>query len=67
MSEFLTKKDYVNDILKLCRTLIFCKIDTEDDAHFKKLIAFDLQKIGELENQKRSQVWNNKKNSRISA
>lgn len=53
----LTKRDYVEEILRNCRTLCFCKTTSEEDEQLKKLIAFNLQKIGELANSKEQQKW----------
>lgn len=53
----LTKKDYVDDILKHCKTMCFYKTTPDEDEKLKQFISNDLQKIGELENNKAQQKW----------
>ena len=54
----ITRKDYVEDILKVCRTMCFSKCTVEDDQNFKQLLRYDLQKIGEIDQEKYVAYWN---------
>jgi hypothetical protein len=60
MAQKLTKKDFVEDIIKHCKTMCFCKTTREDDENLKRLIVYDLQQIGKLENDKQIAVWDKK-------
>ncbi len=60
MSGVLRKRDYELSIIKHCKTLCFCKYGSQDDADIKRLIAYDLQKLGEIEHEKAMSVWNTK-------
>lgn len=57
MKEKHTKKDYIDSILNHCRTWCFYKCSQEDVEHLRKLVAFDLQKLGEIEREKASAIW----------
>lgn len=45
----LTKKDYINEILRLTRILVQYKYDSEDDRNIKRLIDENLRNLGQLE------------------
>lgn len=53
MSEKLTKKDYINEILRLNRVLIQMKCNAEDDKNIKRLIAENLANISKIEQKDR--------------
>ena len=42
----LTKKDYINEILRLTRILVQYKYDSEDDRNIKRLIDENLRNLG---------------------
>ena len=45
----LTKKDYINEILRLTRILVQYKYGSEDDRNIKRLIDENLRNLGQLE------------------
>ena len=45
----LTKKDYINEILRLTRILVQCKYDSDDDRNIKRLIDENFRNLGQLE------------------
>ncbi len=47
-----TKQDYVNEVLRLCKTLTQLKYDSNDDRVIKKLIAENIEAIGRIEHEK---------------
>ncbi len=47
-----TKNDYINEILRLCRTLTQLKYDSDDDRVIKGLIAENLVNLGRIEARK---------------
>ena len=45
----LTKKDYINEILRLTRILVQYKYDSDDDKNIKRLIEQNFISLGILE------------------
>ena len=45
----LTKKDYINEILRLSKILVQCKYDSDDDKNIKRLIDENFRNLGQLE------------------
>ncbi len=45
----LTKKDYINEILRLTRILVQYKYDSDDDKNIKRLIEQNFISLGKLE------------------
>ena len=46
----LTKKNYINEIIRLSKILSQMKYDEDDDRKIKNLIQFNLAKLSEIEN-----------------
>ena len=47
-----TKQDYINEVLRLCKTLTQLKYNSGDDKVIKKLIAENIEAIGRIERDK---------------
>lgn len=47
-----TKQDYINEVLRLCKTLTQLKYNSDDDKVIKKLIAENIEAIGRIERDK---------------
>ena len=47
-----TKQDYVNEVLRLCKTLTQLKYNCDDDRIIKRLIAENIEAIGRIEHEK---------------
>ncbi len=60
MSGVLRKRDYEQAILDHCKTMCHMKCELEDFQTFRRLIGYNLQKIGEIEHEKALAVWNTK-------
>ncbi len=62
MFEKVTKKDYVNEILRLTKSLCQMKHDTESDKQIKNLIQENFAKISEIEKeeQKKREIRKNR-------
>lgn len=46
----LTKKDYINEIIRLSKVLCQMKYHEDDDRKIKNQIQFNLAKLSEIEN-----------------
>lgn len=46
----LTKKDYINEIIRLSKVLCQMKYHEDDDRKIKNQIQFNLSKLSEIEN-----------------
>lgn len=46
----LTKKNYINEIIRLSKILCQMKYDEDDDRKIKNQIQFNLSKLSEIEN-----------------
>lgn len=57
MEKKLTRTDYVNSILNHCRIWTSRVCTSEDTANFRRLIAYDLQKLGEIDREKAELTW----------
>ena len=57
MEKKLIRKDYVNSILNHCRIWTSRVMTPEDTENFRRLIAYDLQKLGEIDREKAELTW----------
>ena len=57
MEKKLTRTDYVNSILNHCRIWTSRVMTPEETENFRRLIAYDLQKLGEIDREKAELVW----------
>ena len=57
MEKKLTRTDYVSSILNHCRIWTSRVCTLEDTENFRRLIAYDLQKLGEIDREKAELVW----------
>lgn len=58
MNGRLTRKDYLNDLIRHCQTMCHMKCELEDFQNLRRLIAYDLQKMGEIDHEKAMKIWN---------
>ena len=49
MKNKFTKKDYINEILRMCRTLTQCSYNSTEDRQIKTLIAENLAGLSKCE------------------
>lgn len=47
-----TKQEYINEVIRLCKTLTQLKYDSDDDRAIKRLIAQNIVAIEQIEHEK---------------